>query len=108
MAREAAHKDAAQRKEKQVWAIEKPKLDNARRLRGIHFIDPDDVEFKETIERKKLFSASGSSYALKKSGGTSARKLAAGLMLGDQSMHAPWNANESVGMRLEGNSTKRS
>ena len=34
---------------KQKWAIEKPKLDNARRLRGIYFIDPEDKEFKETI-----------------------------------------------------------
>ena len=30
--------DASKRKEKQKWAIEKPKLDNARRLRGILFI----------------------------------------------------------------------
>ena len=29
--------------------IEKPKLDNARKLRGIYFTDPDDNEFKETI-----------------------------------------------------------
>ena len=35
---------------------EKPKLDNARRLRGNYFIDPEDKEFKETIRnaRKKL------------------------------------------------------
>ena len=32
--------EAAQRKEKQKWAVEEPKLDNARRLRGIYFIDP--------------------------------------------------------------------
>ena len=33
-----------------------PKLDNARTLRGIYFIDPEDKEFKETIKnaRKKL------------------------------------------------------
>ena len=33
-----------------------PKLDNARRLRGIYFIDPEDKEFKETIKnaRRKL------------------------------------------------------
>ena len=43
-------------KEKQKWSNEKPKLDNARRLRGIYFIDPEDKEFKETIKnaRKKL------------------------------------------------------
>ena len=33
--------DASKRKEKQKWAIEKPKLDNARRLRGIYFIEHD-------------------------------------------------------------------
>ena len=33
-----------------------PKLDNARRLRGIYYIDPEDMEFKETMKhaRKKL------------------------------------------------------
>ena len=46
----------AKLREKQKWSIEKPKLDNARRLRGIYFIDPKDKEFKETIRnaRKKL------------------------------------------------------
>ena len=42
--------EAAQRKEKQKWAIEIPRLDNARKLRGIHFIDPADEEFEETIK----------------------------------------------------------
>ena len=48
--------EAAQRKEKQKCAIEKPKLDNAGRLRGVYFIDPEDAEFKETTEnaRRKL------------------------------------------------------
>ena len=43
-------------KEKQKWSIEKPKLDNARKLRGIYFIDPEDQEFKKTIRnaRRKL------------------------------------------------------
>ena len=33
-----------------------PKLDNARQLRGIYFIEPDDEEFKLTIKavRRKL------------------------------------------------------
>ena len=46
----------AKLKERQKWAIQKPKLDNARRLQGIYFIDPEDKEFKETIKnaRKKL------------------------------------------------------
>ena len=46
----------AELRDKQKWAIEKPKLDNAGRLRGFYFIDPENKEFKETIKnaRKKL------------------------------------------------------
>ena len=46
----------AKLKEKQKWSHEKVHLDNARKLRGIYFIDPEDKEFKETIKnaRKKL------------------------------------------------------
>ena len=46
----------AKLKEKQKWSNEKLHLDNARKLRGIYFIDPEDKEFKETIKnaRKKL------------------------------------------------------
>ena len=39
----------AKLKEKHKWSNEKPKLDNARRLRGIYFIDPEDKELKESI-----------------------------------------------------------
>ena len=48
--------DAAKRKAKQNWIIEKPKLDNARQLRGIFFIEPDDELFKHTMNnaRRKL------------------------------------------------------
>ena len=42
--------DAAKKKAKQKWAIEKPKLDNARQLRGIFFIEPNDEEFKLTMK----------------------------------------------------------
>ena len=45
---------AAQKKEKQECANEKPKLDNARTLRGISFIDPEDGEFEETIKRARI------------------------------------------------------
>ena len=43
-------------KERDKWAIEKPKLNYARRLRGIYFIDPEDKELRETIKNtpKKL------------------------------------------------------
>ena len=43
-------------KEKQKWSHEKLHLDNARKLRGIYFIDTEDKEIKETSKnaRKKL------------------------------------------------------
>ena len=46
----------AKLEEKQKWSFEKLHLENARKLRGIYFIDPEDKEFKETIKnaRKKL------------------------------------------------------
>ena len=46
----------AMKKAKQRWAIEKPKLDNARQLRGIYFSEKDDEEFKLIIKaaRRKL------------------------------------------------------
>ena len=43
----------AKLREKHEWAIEKPKLDNASRLRGIYFFDPEDKEFKETIRNAR-------------------------------------------------------
>ena len=48
--------DASKRKEKQKRDIEKPKLDNARRLRGIFFSEPDDEEVKRIMKnvRRKL------------------------------------------------------
>ena len=46
----------AKLKEKQKWSEEKIHLENARKLRGIYFIDPEYMEFKETIKnaREKL------------------------------------------------------
>ena len=46
----------AKLKVKQKWSNDKLHLENARKLRGIYFIDPEDKEFKETIKnaRKKL------------------------------------------------------
>ena len=46
----------AKLKEKKKWSNEKLHLENARKLRGIYFIDPEDKEFKETIKtaRKNL------------------------------------------------------
>ena len=47
---------AVQRKEKREWAIEKPKLEHARELRGVYSIDPSDEEYKDILEnaRRKL------------------------------------------------------
>ena len=46
----------AKLKEKQKWSNGGLHLDNARKLRGIYFIDPENKEFKETVKiaRKKL------------------------------------------------------
>ena len=46
----------AKLKEKQKWSNEKLHLVNARKLRGIYFIDPEEKEFEEAIKnaRKKL------------------------------------------------------
>ena len=51
----------AKLKEKEKWSHEKLHLENARKLRGIYFIDPEDKEFKETIKnaRKKLETPMG-------------------------------------------------
>ena len=43
----------AKLKEKQKWSHEKLHLKNARKLRGIYFIDPEDTEFKETIKNAR-------------------------------------------------------
>ena len=47
---------AAQRREKQKWAMEKPKLEYARNLRRIYSIDPSDEDYKKIIlfARRKL------------------------------------------------------
>ena len=42
--------DAAKKKAKHRWEIEKPILDNARQLGGIFFIEPNDEEFELTMK----------------------------------------------------------
>ena len=51
----------AKLKEKQKWFEKKFHFENARKLRGIYFIDPEDTESKETIKnaRKKLETSVG-------------------------------------------------
>ena len=57
----------AKLKEKQKWSNEKIHLENARKLRGIYFIDPEDEEFKETIKnaRKKMETSVAPAMACK-------------------------------------------
>ena len=91
----------AKLKEKQKWSEEKIHLDNARKLRGIYFIDPEDKEFKETIKnaRKKLETSVAPAMPCKimkncGSGGSDKNKTKLACIL---------EANESTRMRL-GNS----
>ena len=42
----------AKLKEKQKWSNEKIHLDNARKLRGIYFIDPEDKEFQRNHQER--------------------------------------------------------
>ena len=57
---------AAQQKEKQEWANEKPKADNAQKLKCIYFIDPEDGEYKENFKqrREKVGGSDEGGYAL--------------------------------------------
>ena len=40
-------------KQRRTGQLKKPKLDNARRLRGIYCIDPEDMELKEIIKNER-------------------------------------------------------
>ena len=91
----------AKLKEKQKWAEEKIHLDNARKLRGIYFTDPEDKEYKETIKnaRKKLETSVAPAVPCKimkncGSGGSDKNKTKFACVL---------EANESTRMRV-GNS----
>ena len=41
---------AAKMREIQGWAIEKSRLEKARKMRGIHFIDTGDKAYEETLK----------------------------------------------------------
>ena len=70
---------AAQNREKQEWKNVKPKLDNARRLRGIYFVGPDDQDYKETLKhaRRKLERPMAASMPCKRKAQTSTTKVVA-------------------------------
>ena len=91
----------AKLKEKQKWSEENLHLENARKLREIYFIDPEDTEFKETIKnaRKKLETSVAPAMPCKilkncRSGGSDKNKTKFACIL---------EANESTRMRM-GNS----
>ena len=44
---------ALQKKKDGMWSTEKPKLDNARKWTGIYYINPDDMEFKDTLKNAR-------------------------------------------------------
>ena len=70
---------AAQNREKQEWAKEKPKLDNARNIRGIYFIDPDDEGYKEILKnaRRNLERLVAAAMPCKRKAQTSTTKMVA-------------------------------
>ena len=82
----------AKLREKHKWAIEKPKLDNARRLRGIYFIDPEDMEFKEIIKnvRRKLEIPMAPAMPCKTCKKNKHGRPVARLMISDLNLRASW------------------
>ena len=95
--------DASKHKAKQKYGIEKPKLDNARKLRGIFFIEPDDEEFKHTIKNaiRKLEIPMQAAMPCKtpiKSGG----ETHCGIVKHETQYVCIVDADESTRIRLEG------
>ena len=70
---------AAQSREKLERKNEKSKLDNARRLRRIYFMDPDDQDHKETLKhaRRKLERLMAAAMPCKEKARTGNTKVAA-------------------------------
>ena len=101
---------AAQKREEE-WAIEKPKLNNARRLRGICFIDPEDGEYGEKLKnaRRKFKVPKMRQCRARKGQRNTSRfrklmgRVANPTRFPKQSMHESWrsmNQQESVSNRL--------
>ena len=95
--------NAAQRIEKQEMA----KLDNARRLRGIYFIDLGDIGFKETIKNvgKKLEVPMVAAMASKVRK-TICKQTCTGPDIRKSKYACAADANESTRKRLEGTQPK--
>ena len=82
----------AKLREKQKWSIEKPKLDNARRLRGIYFIHHEDKEFKETIRNagKKLETPMAPAMPCNTARKASMVRPVARLRISNQNLRVSW------------------
>ena len=82
----------AKLKEKNKWSDEEPKLDNAGRLRGIFFIDPEEKEFKEIIKnaRRKLETPMAPAMPCKTSKKSKHGKPAAKPMSSSLSLRVSW------------------
>ena len=93
----------AKLKEKQRWSIEKPKLDNARKLRGIYFIGPEDKEFKETMRnaRKKLETPMAPAMPCKTSKKSKKGEIRSKTNDFKSKFACILEASESTGMRME-------
>ena len=91
----------AKLKEKHKWSHEKLQLDNARKLRGTHFMDPEDKEFKETIKNahKKLETAGAPAMPCKISKDSQNRLTK--LMRSNQNLRVSWKAVNPQEMRIE-------
>ena len=89
-------------KKHSVGFFQKPKLDNAEELRGIYFIDLDDMEFKDTMKnaRTKLESSMDSAMSCKVQTLVTEKLVAkTNLILADQRTHESWkpmNLRESA------------
>ena len=96
--------DASKRKEKPKCTIEKPKLDNARKLRGIYFSDPDDEEFEEIMKnaRGKLEIPMPAAMPCKTSLCRSSRETCRAIGGHKTKFACIVEADESMRIRLEG------
>ena len=94
----------AQLREKQKWSNEKPKLDNARRLRGTYFIDSEDKEFKETIKnaRKELKTPMAPAVPCKTCKKSKQGRSVERPMRLKQNLRVFWKASESTRLRMGG------
>ena len=95
---------AAQNRDKQEWKNEKPKLDNARRLRGIYYTEPWIHRNPWTCE-EKIGKACGRGHAVQKGGSFQHHKLAAELNASHKVPKTTYGcmveSNESTRQRVE-------